>query len=90
MAKAKKVSKEKQEQPKDLLRKAMTAFVASMTLPDGIALLGIDKASVFFRTSIADVEVTVVVKKDKVDMFDEDTPELEDVDDLEDADTEGE
>ena len=87
MAKAKEVSKEKKEQPKDVLRKVMAATVASMGLPNGVALLGTDRASVFFRTSIADVEVTVIVKKDKVDIFDDENGEslevLEDVPELE-------
>lgn len=68
---AKVVEKEPKVNLKELLRKDVLDCITSMTLPEDVSLLGMEKASVFLRAKEADVEITVVIKKDRVMEFED-------------------
>ena len=70
---AKVVEKEPKVNLKELLRKDVLDCITSMKLPNDVSLLGMEKASVFLRAKEADVEITVVIKKDRVLEFEDAT-----------------
>ena len=70
---AKVVEKEPKVNLKELLRKDVLDCITNMTLPNDVSLLGMEKASVFLRAKEADVEIAVVIKKDRVLEFEDAT-----------------
>ena len=70
---AKVVEKEPKVNLKELLRKDVLDCITSITLPEDVSLLGMEKASVFLRAKEADVEIAVVIKKDRVLEFEDAT-----------------
>ena len=70
---AKVVEKEPKVNLKELLRKDVLDCITNMTLPEDVSLLGMEKASVFLRAKEADVEIAVVIKKDRVLEFEDAT-----------------
>ena len=70
---AKVVEKEPKINLKELLRKDVLDCITNMTLPNDVSLLGMEKASVFLRAKEADVEIAVVIKKDRVLEFEDAT-----------------